>query len=73
MANHMKNPIKNDHHDAWKARMCGRRRLQSLICLDLSCCTGSTSTKYASNRFLRVVCDEKGDPPSRARRQAKQR
>mmetsp|Transcript_53970 Transcript_53970/g.161526 ORF Transcript_53970/g.161526 Transcript_53970/m.161526 type:complete len:201 (-) Transcript_53970:403-1005(-) len=36
MANQMKKAMKKDHHEQWKARMCGRLKLQSLISDDLS-------------------------------------
>ena len=31
MANQMKKAMKKPHHEQWKARMCGRAKLQSLI------------------------------------------
>ena len=36
IANQMKNATKNDHQEQWKARMCGRLNVQSLISVALS-------------------------------------
>eukprot|EP00957_Ditylum_brightwellii_P209497 15361995-Ditylum_brightwellii.AAC.1 len=34
--NQMKNAMKKHHQEQWKARMCGREKLQSLISVALS-------------------------------------
>ena len=41
-ANQEKNAQKNVIHDQWKARMCGRFAVKSLISVALSFCLGST-------------------------------
>mmetsp|Transcript_2278 Transcript_2278/g.3915 ORF Transcript_2278/g.3915 Transcript_2278/m.3915 type:complete len:206 (+) Transcript_2278:1175-1792(+) len=41
MANQMKNATKKFHHEQWKARMCGRLKLHSLISFALSSWSGS--------------------------------
>ncbi len=43
-ANQMKKAQKKETQEQWKARMCGRFALKSLICVDLSFCAGSTLT-----------------------------
>jgi len=45
-ANQMKKAQKKANHEQWKARMCGRFALQSLISVDLSFCAGSILTWY---------------------------
>mmetsp|Transcript_23247 Transcript_23247/g.65872 ORF Transcript_23247/g.65872 Transcript_23247/m.65872 type:complete len:217 (+) Transcript_23247:895-1545(+) len=51
MANQMKKAMKKHHHEQWKARMCGRAKLQSLISVALSSCSGSTATAYVEYFF----------------------
>mmetsp|Transcript_13031 Transcript_13031/g.17463 ORF Transcript_13031/g.17463 Transcript_13031/m.17463 type:complete len:211 (+) Transcript_13031:1011-1643(+) len=46
IANQMKKAMKKDHQEQWKARMCGREKLQSLISVALSSCSGSTFSAY---------------------------
>lgn len=43
-ANQMKKAQKKENQEQWKARICGRLALKSLICVDLSFCAGSTLT-----------------------------
>jgi hypothetical protein len=55
MANQMKKAMKKPHHEQWKARMCGRAKLQSLISVDLSSWSGSITTLY-SLYFFHSCC-----------------
>jgi len=43
MENQMKKAMKKPSQEKWKALMCGREKLQSLISVALSSCSGSTS------------------------------
>mmetsp|Transcript_24214 Transcript_24214/g.31539 ORF Transcript_24214/g.31539 Transcript_24214/m.31539 type:complete len:226 (+) Transcript_24214:1003-1680(+) len=45
-ANQMKKAMKKPHQEQWKARMCGRAKLQSLISVALSSWSGSTLMAY---------------------------
>src|SRR5210317_877362 len=46
MANQMKKAMKKQNQEQWKARMCGREKLQSLISVALSSWLGSTLRAY---------------------------
>lgn len=56
IANQMKNAMKKQNHEQWKARMCGLLKERSLISVALSSWLGSTLTKYSEYFLISVGC-----------------